>query len=47
VTPIPGADFIPAARLAPRRLIRWAVAVIEAAVVAWEDAHDVEGEGRR
>jgi hypothetical protein len=45
VTPIPGADFIPAAFLAPRRLIAWGVAVIEAAVIAWEDAHDqLEGD---
>jgi hypothetical protein len=41
MTPIPGADFIPAAFLAPRRLSAWGVAVIEAAVIAWEDAHDV------
>jgi hypothetical protein len=41
---IPGADFIPAAFLAPRRLIAWGVAVIEAAVIAWEDAHDCWGE---
>jgi hypothetical protein len=44
VTPIDGADFIPAAFLAPRRLIAWGVAVIEAAVIAWEDAHDCWGE---
>jgi hypothetical protein len=45
VTPIDGADFIPAAFLAPRRLIAWGVAVIEAAVIAWEDAHDqLEGD---
>jgi hypothetical protein len=44
VTPIPGADFIPAAFLASRRLIAWGVAVIEAAAIAWEDAHDCWGE---